>query len=530
MSINVILGGTQGATDGTVDVEGDGNGITLGSHNTVARVYLRADTAGHTNDQAITASAPENCDVRTDGSNFGASATITEGIVTDKNAAFIEVRRIAGTAQQQLTMPISGLGTSVLAPVAPVLSTPTVGSIGSSGASIGFDATDANGDAVTYKVAVTTSATPPSDWSGYANVTSPYAATGLTASTDYYAHVRASDGTLSSVKTSAKFTTTNAAETTAPVLAGSLTATAGTAKVDLSWPTGTDNVGVTGYDIEYGTSTSYGTALTSTTNSKSITGLINAIPYYFRVRAFDASGNKSDWITATATPALDHFNGSTLSTSLWTTSSSGAASANISNSVLTLNSASSTANAILVYRKTKINMAQARTYSVCFSPQVVSGGGTYHVLTLENSASSTAPVPVSTVSAGHNLTRGTTDALDVSSGRLVFQVLADGQIILVRATNESGGTLRQWVNGAWAASGVAATLTPGTFYIASISLDGAGNFRMKLCNVDGSVIADTGWQTLSEVNAITNGWLHIGCDPYTDAWYSTVQYDWYNEV
>lgn len=92
-------------------------------------------------------------------------------------------------------------------------------------------------------------------------------------------------------------------DTTAPTLTGPLSATAGAAQVALDWADATDNVAVTGYDVEYGTSTSYGTAVTSATSSNTITGLTNGTMYYFRVRAYDAAGNKSSWITTSAMPA-----------------------------------------------------------------------------------------------------------------------------------------------------------------------------------------------------------------------------------
>lgn len=90
---------------------------------------------------------------------------------------------------------------------APAAFTPVVSSVTDTGASVAFSTTDSDDDALTYKLAVTASETPPSDWSGYTDVTSPQAVTELTPETVYYAHVRAFDGKLATVGTSASFTT-----------------------------------------------------------------------------------------------------------------------------------------------------------------------------------------------------------------------------------------------------------------------------------------------------------------------------------
>lgn len=57
----------------------------------------------------------------------------------------------------------------------------------------------------------------------------------------------------------------------------------------LSWNASTDNVGVTGYEVYLGSS-SLGSV---TGTSANITGLTAATPYSFKVKAYDAAGNKS---------------------------------------------------------------------------------------------------------------------------------------------------------------------------------------------------------------------------------------------
>ena len=90
---------------------------------------------------------------------------------------------------------------------APNAFTPTVSAITATGATVTFATTDPEANPLTFKVAITASATPPADWSGYTVRTSPYAATGMASLTAFYAHVQASDGTLTRVGTSAQFTT-----------------------------------------------------------------------------------------------------------------------------------------------------------------------------------------------------------------------------------------------------------------------------------------------------------------------------------
>jgi serine protease len=95
-------------------------------------------------------------------------------------------------------------------------------------------------------------------------------------------------------------------DTTPPTAPGSPTASApsGT-QINLSWPAATDNVGVTGYQVErcqgVGCAT-FGLIASPTTTGYLDTGLTPATSYSYRVRAQDAVGNVSPYspfITAT---------------------------------------------------------------------------------------------------------------------------------------------------------------------------------------------------------------------------------------
>ncbi len=128
-----------------------------------------------------------------------------------------------------------------------------------------------------------------------------YSETGLTANTSYTYRVRAVDtaGNLSGYSTPAAATTQATADTTPPSIPTALTATALSAsQIDLAWTASTDDVSVTGYEVERcpGSScTTFTPVGTPTTNSYSDTGLTASTAYTYRVRATDAAGNLSDY-------------------------------------------------------------------------------------------------------------------------------------------------------------------------------------------------------------------------------------------
>jgi hypothetical protein len=90
-------------------------------------------------------------------------------------------------------------------------------------------------------------------------------------------------------------------DTTPPTAPTNLTATTNTSDthVDLSWTAATDNVGVTGYQIERSTDQSTWSLLSGNTTSTSYNDATSAAAthYYYRVRALDVAGNTSDYAT-----------------------------------------------------------------------------------------------------------------------------------------------------------------------------------------------------------------------------------------
>jgi chitodextrinase len=127
-----------------------------------------------------------------------------------------------------------------------------------------------------------------------------FAATGLTASTQYQFVVTARDaaGNTSGQSSPVTVTTTGSGggDTQAPSVPANLTGSGVTSSgVNLSWSASTDNVGVTGYNVlrRQGTSGTYTQVGTSTGTTFAATGLTASTQYQFVVTARDAAGNTS---------------------------------------------------------------------------------------------------------------------------------------------------------------------------------------------------------------------------------------------
>ena len=132
--------------------------------------------------------------------------------------------------------------------------------------------------------------------------------TGLQAGTTYTYRVRASDAVPNfSTYSNTAAATTPSPDTTPPTAPSNLTATAvGPAQINLSWTASTDNVAVTGYQVERCQGSGCGNfALAGSptgTTFNDTTGLQAGTTYTYRVRASDAIPNFSTYSnTATAT-------------------------------------------------------------------------------------------------------------------------------------------------------------------------------------------------------------------------------------
>jgi glucose/arabinose dehydrogenase/fibronectin type 3 domain-containing protein len=138
-----------------------------------------------------------------------------------------------------------------------------------------------------------------------------YSNTGLLANTNYRFRVRAIDaaGNLSPYSAIVSGRTL-APDTTRPTAPTGLAATpTGPTQINLGWTASSDNVGVTGYQVERcqgAGCTSFAQVGTPTTTTYGDTGLAPSTTYRFRVRAVDAAGNLSTYssIATATTPAV----------------------------------------------------------------------------------------------------------------------------------------------------------------------------------------------------------------------------------
>lgn len=497
----------------TPELPGDNVALVLPTLDSVAVFTLKADV-GYSNNEMVAIDACVDCGISLDGIAYTSSVSVPKGAITESGID-VYVKR-AGTTVNELLNTITNPGIALSPPAsnvfvylrqAPNTFTPTVSSPTQTGCSVAWSTTDPNGLAITYKVAVTTSTTPPS-WTGYADCTSPYTATGLTASTNYYAHIRAvnADG-LVTVGTSALFTTSATADTTAPTLAGTLAATAGVGQVALEWSDATDNVAVAGYDVEYGPTTSYGTATTSATSAKIITGLTAGQLYYFRVRAYDAAGNKSSWLTASATvhdfvaPFSDVF--TSLDASRWATVTAGSGTVDVSSGEASLIASASTDAAILVLKK-KLDLAAVRTYKV--AAKANEGNSTLFPILLR--IATTQP--------------STTTYSGVSSSQL-FWFARSGAVGVIIGYVTSAGTFMYWNGTTWTTTfGEAlSNLEIDVYNIFIVETNGTQIRGIIKSADEATTLTTTSWINIASIRAYASGvWLTAG-EPLTDAWTGT---------
>jgi hypothetical protein len=186
-----------------------------------------------------------------------------------------------------------GGGSSTVPPV-------PVGLIAAAGnAQVSLSWTASNGATLYYVKRSTTSGGP------YTQISAPsatsYTDTGLTNGTRYFYVVSAYNSAGQSANSS-EVNATPTAPATPPAAPANLQATAGNAKVSLSW---TASSGATSYHVKRSTTSGSGymQIAAPAAASYSDTGLTNGTAYYYVVSALNAAGESGNSTQATATPA-----------------------------------------------------------------------------------------------------------------------------------------------------------------------------------------------------------------------------------
>lgn len=136
--------------------------------------------------------------------------------------------------------------------------------------------------------------------------------TGLSPSTAYTLQVRARDaaGNWSAWSTAASFSTSASSDTTAPTVPTGLASSGvSSSGFTVTWGAGTDNVGVTGYDVRVNGGTPETVA--AEPRSKTFSGLTASTAYTIGIRSRDAAGNVSAYVNLvvnTLSTAADTYN------------------------------------------------------------------------------------------------------------------------------------------------------------------------------------------------------------------------------
>lgn len=176
-------------------------------------------------------------------------------------------------------------------------SAPTVSSIASTTATVSWSAPSSNGASIDYyQVQVDDSSSFSSPNISATDSASPYAASGLTRATTYYARIRAHNSVGWGAYSSARSFVTSATVPGAPTGLAVSSITATTGSVAWTAPSDTGGASITSYTIQVDDSSGFGTPIISTSDTASpyaMAGLAHTTTYYIRIRANNSVGSGS---------------------------------------------------------------------------------------------------------------------------------------------------------------------------------------------------------------------------------------------
>lgn len=267
--------------------------------------------------------------------------------------------------------------------------------------------------------------------------TNSYVDTGLSASTTYSYAVRAKDaaGNVSSYSSTVSATTPGvpqSGDAQVPSIPSGISATVNSStSITISWTASTDNVGVSGYYL-YSGGDSYIANVTST--SYTHTGLTASTTYTYKVKAYDAAGNTSEYSSvASATTSSSITNQNNVSTPS-TPTNLGAEVISDTSVRLTWSASTSGGSSInyLVYR----NSAKiAETTSTTYTDTTAAASTTYSYQVAAQNAVGTSSL---------------TPAVSVTT--LTSIVFLQGKVVYPDGSAASGALISIWANNATASA------------------------------------------------------------------------------
>lgn len=482
MTCGLYNGATAVLPDGTED-------LRLGNINSVDTLSLRCD-AGEQTAEDITAHAPADCQVSADGVTYGATAVFAAGSVQDTDVP-VYYKRTGSSVSDALvqitfTPHIAAVAVEAIPDTtAPVIAgTLTATALSSSQVQLsGPTASDDTGIAKwQYSV----------DGGAWVDIASTAATmpdttvSGLSPSTTYAFDVRALDAAGNASDALTDFATTQeAVDTDPPSLSGTLAVVDnGNGTLTLDWTNATDNVGVAGYDVEYGTTNAYGTVVSPdpTASTCVVSGLTLNTLYYFRVRAYDAAGNASDWLTATKTPLGWSDDFSTDKTAYWTDSADGGGAKSITGGQFIINTYSTVA-------------ARVMRESVNRVPLNVAG-----TLTINGVAGTVTPATNTLILLQMFKTAGLTVASTLT-GLTVCGVnyRTDSSTVTITYV-DTGGVTHYWTGSAWTTTltSITRAITAGDALQAIMEMNGT-QVRW-IFKHNGATVATSEWVAITELN------------------------------
>ena len=328
--------------------------------------------------------------------------------------------------------------------------------------------------------------TPPTGWTARLNTSGNRTADKVAATAGTYNETNSATGNQWVMQLVAFKADGGNADTIAPTAPGALQATAKSgSQIDLSWTAATDNVGVTGYQVERCQGASCSTFanianLGASTLTYSDTGLPSSTAYNYRVRALDAAGNVSAYsaVVSATTQAIVDTTAPSVPTNLtaqavsatqvnlaWTASTDNVA---VTGYKVYRNGVFATATTVASLQDQNLTAGTSYTYTVSAVDAAgnESGQSTAAVATTPTPDTTAPVVAISAPVSGDTVSGAVTvsaSASDDQSGVQNVQFFLEGNLL---GTDTSAPYSLSWNT---------STVANGTYHLTAVAKDNAGN-------------------------------------------------------